>query len=178
MFVQSGRTSNFFGVRPFFQRVFIAALVLLAIILVWYARGLVLVLEPEGGLERQIMATSAGDEWYLKYKHSVQLTPVWEYFRVNGANDLTMTHTIYSSLGVGLPYAPSEGKLKVSKEGRFDLEMNRPFRSVKLRTAVQAQHKMVHHGHVYDLCQLYGQGTLVEVKAVYRYQLWLEKLGA
>jgi hypothetical protein len=178
MVVQSGRTSNFFGVRPFFKKVFIAALVLLAFFLVWYARNLVLVLEPEGGLERQSMTTRPGDEWYLTYTHSVQRTPVWEYFRVNGANDQTMTHTVYSSLGVGLPYAPSEGKYHWSKEGRFDLEMNRPFKSVKLRTAVQAMHKFVHHGQVYDLCGLYGQGTLVEVKVEPRYQLWLEELGA
>ena len=178
MFVQSGRISNFFGVRPFFKRVFIAALVLLAIFLVWYAWNLVLVLEPEGGLEIKSMATHPGDEWYLTYTHSVQLTPVWEYFRVNGANDLTMTHTVYSSLGVGLPYAPSEGKYQMSKEGRFDLEMNRPFPSVKLRTAVQAQHKLVHQGQVYDLCHLYGQGTLVEVKVEPRYRLWLDELGA
>jgi hypothetical protein len=58
----------------------------------------------------------------------------------------------------------------LSKEGRFDLEMNRPFKSVKLRTAVQAMHKFVHHGQVYDLCGLYGQGTLVEVKVEPRYE--------
>jgi hypothetical protein len=178
MSVQSGRTSNFFGVRPFFKRVFIAAFILLAIFVVWYSQSLVLVLEPEGGLEKKIMATRAGDEWYLNYTHSVQRTPVWEYFRVNGADDLTMTHTVYSSLGVGLPYAPSEGKYQLSKEGRFDLEMNRPFKSVKLRTAVQAMHKLVHQGQVYDLCGLYGQGTLVEVKVIPRYKLWLEELGA
>ena len=66
----------------------------------------------------------------------------------------------------------------MSKEGRFDLEMNRPFSSVKLRTAVQAQHKLVHHEQVYDLCRLYGQGTLVEVKVEPRYRLWLDELGA
>jgi hypothetical protein len=175
---QTGRTSNLFGVRPSLRKFFIAGLFLLAVIIVWYSRQLVVVLLPEGNLPIQAFKTYPGDEWYLTYTHSVQRTPVWEYFRVNGINDLTMTHTVYSSLGVGLPYAPYEGQLQMTKDGRFDLKMNRPYKSVKLRTAVQAMHKLVHGDRTYDLCALYGQGTLVEVKVERRFELWLTMLDA
>ena len=38
---------------------------------------------------------------------------------------------------------------------------------------MQAMPKIIHRDEIYDLCALYGQGTLVEVKAVKRYQYWL-----
>ena len=90
---------------------------------------------------------------------------------------MTMTHTTYESLGVGLPYDPSEGKFtSLKKDGKFDLEMNRPYRSLQFRTAVQAMPKIIHKDTTFDLCALYGQGTLVEVKVIKRYQLWLMTL--
>ncbi len=178
MIISGGRASKIFGVRPFSLKIIIGICVLLLMVFLWYADQLVVVLEPEGNRTPQVFAVHKDEEWYLLYTHSVQRTPVWEYFRVNGANDLTMTHTVYSSLGVGLPYAPSEGKyVYLAKEGRFDLTMNRPYKTVKLRTAVQAMHKVVHDQKVYDLCKLYGQGTLVEIKALRRYEFWLENLG-
>lgn len=112
-------------------------------------------------------------EWSYHYKHSVQQTPVDEFFRVNGVDDMTMTHTTYESLGVGLPYDPAEGTFKsLKKDGKFDLEMNRPYKSLMFRTAVQAMPKIIHKDKTYDLCLLYGQGTLVEVKVIKRYQYW------
>ena len=122
-------------------------------------------------------AVEKGGEWSYHYKHSVQQTPVDEYFRVNGVDDMTMTHTTYESLGVGLPYDPSEGTFtSLKKDGKFDLEMNRPYKYLKFRTAVQAMPKIIHKDVTYDLCPLYGQGTLVEVKVMKRYQYWLMSL--
>lgn len=102
-----------------------------------------------------------------------QLTTVEEFFRVDGADDMVMTHTRYQSLGVGLPYSPAEGILTNTPDGKFILKMDRPYKTVKLRTAVQAKPRIIHKNKVYDLCDLYGQGTLVEIKAEKRYQYWL-----
>ena len=60
------------------------------------------------------------------------------FLRVDGADDLVMTHTRYQSLGVGLPYSPAEGILTNTPDGKFILKMDRPYKTVKLRTAVQA----------------------------------------
>lgn len=173
------RTPASTGVRSFFKGPSFVVLLLavLALAICWYGNRLLVVLLPENDRAVSSFPVSEGEEWHYHYKHSVQQTPVDEYFRVNGVNDMTMTHTTYESLGVGLPYDPAEGKFtSLKKDGKFDLEMNRPYTSIKFRTAVQAMPMIIHNHGTYDLCSLYGQGTLVEVKALKRYQYWLMKI--
>lgn len=176
--VNEDRTSKPGGVRSFFKNKKSLLIILIIFFLssiCWYGKQLVVVIEPENNLPVQVFSSYKGDEWNIYFTHSVQKTPVEEFFRINGVDDMTMTHTRYQSYGVGLPYLPSEGKFtSLKKEGRFDVEMNRPFKSVKLRTAVQAMHKIIHGEKVFDLCALYGQGTLVEVKVMRRYLYWWE----
>ena len=169
------RTPASTGARSFFKHpLFVLLLLLVAAAVCWYGNQLLVVLLPENNLPLCYFPVKEGEEWSYHYKHSVQQTPVDEFFRVNGADDMTMTHTTYESLGVGLPYDPSEGKFtSLKKDGRFDLEMNRPYKFIKFRTAVQAMPKIVHKDETYDLCSLYGQGTLVEVFVIKRYQYWL-----
>ena len=169
------RTPASTGARSFFKHPSFVLLLLIVLAAVgWYGNQLLVVLLPEGNLPVQYFAVDKGGEWRYHYKHSVQQTPVDEYFRVNGVDDMTMTHTIYESLGVGLPYDPSEGKFtSLKKDGKFDLEMNRPYKALKFRTAVQARPKIIHKDITYDLCLLYGQGTLVEIKVMKRYQHWM-----
>lgn len=57
---------------------------------------------------------------------------------------MVMTHTRYQSLGVGLPYSPAEGILTNTPDGKFILKMDRPYKTVKLRTAVQAKPRIIH----------------------------------
>ena len=140
---------------------------------VWYATRLVISLNPEGDRQPVTFNTSVGDVWNIRFTHSVEKTPVEEFFTVNGAGDLVMTHTRFESFGWGFPYSPADGKITPTDDGRFDLVMNRPYKTVKMRVAVQAKPCIIHNSTVYDLCDLFGQGTLVEVKAEYRYQYWL-----
>ena len=98
-----------------------------------------------------------------------------DYFRINGANNMSMTHTRFSSLGWGYPYSAADGKLTQTADGKFDMEMNRPYKEVALRISEQAMPHIVHGGDSYDLIALYGQGTAVTVKVMYRYQYWLER---
>ena len=172
------RTPASTGVRSFFTRPsFVLLLLMILAAICWYGDQLVVVLIPENERPISYFAVAKGEEWSYHYKHSVQQTPVDEFFRVNGVNDMTMTHTTYESLGVGLPYDPAEGTFRsLKKDGKFDLEMNRPYTAIKFRTAVQAMPKIIHDNEIFDLCPLYGQGTLVEVRVVKRYQYWLMKL--
>ena len=172
------RTPASTGARSFFKHPsFLLLLLIIIAVAGWYGNRLLVILLPENNLPVSYFSVEKGEEWSYHYKHSVQQTPVVEYFRVNGADDMTMTHTTYESLGVGLPYDPAEGKFtSLKKDGKFDLEMNRPYKSLKFRTAVQAMPKIIHKDITYDLCPLYGQGTLVEVKVVKRYQYWLMSL--
>ncbi len=165
------------GSRSFFQSktYFVTFCLLLVGTLLWYSTNIVISLNPEG--ERQAIAfdSNIGDSWYISFTHSVEKTPWEEFFTVNGVNDLTMTHTRFESLGWGYPYSPNDGKFRQTADGKFELEMNRPYKSVDLRPAEQAMPCIVHHKDVYDLCALFGHGTLVRVKSEYRWQYWLRK---
>lgn len=166
----SDRTPNP-GVRPFLFKCVALLVILVGGFLLWYGNQLIVALIPEGGKKP---ITFPADEWRYHYTHSVQLTPVDEYFKVNGVDDMTMTHTVFQSLGVGLPYAPYEGQFHaMKKEGKFDLQMNRPYKVVRFRPAIQAKPYIAYKDTIYDLCDLYGSGTLVEVRAMKRYQFWL-----
>lgn len=170
------RKPAFAGGRSFFpvkNLVIIISVVLM--LLGWYSTRLVVAIIPEGASGAVTFATSAGDEWYISLTHSVEKTAWNDYFRVNGVNNMTMTHTRFSSLGWGYPYSAADGKLTQTADGKFDMEMNRPYKEVALRISEQAMPHIVHGGDSYDLIALYGQGTAVTVKAMYRYQYWLER---
>ena len=141
----------------------------------WYSTAIVVCLNREG--ERQPIAfdSKVGDVWNIRFTHSVEKTPWEEFFTVNGVNDLTMTHTRFESLGWGYPYSPSDGTFSQTGDGKFQLVMNRPYKQVDLRIAEQAMPCIVHYNTVYDLCALFGHGSLVQVKAEYRWQYWQRK---
>ena len=143
----------------------------------WYATAIVVSLNPEGDREPIAFDSKVGDVWNIRFTHSVEKTPWEEFFTVNGVNDLTMTHTRFESLGWGYPYSPSDGLFRRTDDNRFELVMNRPYKQVDLRVAEQAMPCIVHYNTVYDLCALFGHGSLVQVKAEYRWQYWLRKYG-
>jgi hypothetical protein len=143
----------------------------------WYATAIVVSLNPEGEREPIAFTSKVGDVWNIRFTHSVEKTPWEEFFTVNGVNDLTMTHTRFESLGWGYPYSPNDGLFRRTDDNRFELVMNRPYKQVDLRVAEQAMPCIVHYNTVFDLCALFGHGSLVQVKAEYRWQYWLRKYG-
>ncbi|MBQ7882967.1 MAG: DUF1850 domain-containing protein [Phascolarctobacterium sp.] len=167
------------GSRSFFQiNLYLSFLILFAVAtLFWYATAIVVSLNPEGEREPIAFDSKVGDVWNIRFTHSVEKTPWEEFFTVNGVNDLTMTHTRFESLGWGYPYSPSDGKFRQTGDNRFELVMNRPYKQVDLRVAEQAMPCIVHYNDVYDLCALFDHGTLVQVKAEYRWQFWQRKYG-
>ena len=161
------------GNRSFFPIRYFVIFVSVLLIFFWYATRLVLTVVPEGNTGAITFATHQGDEWYISFTHSVEKTEWDEYFRVNGVDDMTMTHTRFESLGWGYPYSPADGKFTRTPDGKFDLEMNRPYKEVALRISKQAMQHIVHGGEDYNLIPLYGQGTAIKIRTMYRYQYWL-----
>lgn len=76
-----------------------------------------------------------GDTFKTLYIHSLELTPVWEYFRISDQYNILLTDTIYQSSGAGLPI-PEYGKDQFLQEGdRFHImNINRRLPSIFLRT--------------------------------------------
>ncbi|NCD07965.1 MAG: DUF1850 domain-containing protein [Negativicutes bacterium] len=169
------RTPESAGFRSFlkYKTILLISFLLLSCLLWFYANQLVVSVIPDGGQKRINFATKIGDKWYIEFTHSVQKTPVQEYFIVRGVDDLLMRETRYQSLGVGLPFLPSDGKFQTTKDGYFILEMNREFKTVKLRTGLEACPKIYHSGILFPLYKLYEPGTLLEIKVEKRYKSWL-----
>ena len=163
------------GSRSFFpMRIFLIIVTVLMLLLVWYGKQMVVAVIPEGNRSSFTFATSRGDTWNISLTHSVEKTTWEEFFRVNDVHDMTMTHTRFESLGWGYPYSASDGRFSRTEDGKFNLEMNRPYQDVVLRISEQAMQHLIHHQEDYDLVAMYGQGTAVNIKAQYRYEYWYE----
>lgn len=166
------------GSRSFFPaESFVIFVILLsaAAAFFWHAARLVAVVQPENA-EPFAFSTRAGDEFRISLTHSVEKTSWDDYFLVRGADDLLLAHTRFSSLGWGYPYAASEGRLALAPDGRFDLEMNRPYTELALRVSDIAGQRLIHGEDVYDLVKLYGQGTAVTIRVVHRYEYWRSRI--
>jgi len=64
----------------------------------------------------------SGDEFILKYTHSVALTPVWEIFIIDKDYQIVLIETDFLDHGAGLPYATFENEIFVEEEGRFKIK--------------------------------------------------------
>ncbi|MBA7590594.1 hypothetical protein ES708_32721 [subsurface metagenome] len=63
-----------------------------------------------------------GDEFILKYTHSVTLTPVWEIFIIDKNYQIVLIETDFLDHGAGLPYTTFNEEIFVEEEGRFKIK--------------------------------------------------------
>jgi hypothetical protein len=63
-----------------------------------------------------------GDEFTLKYTHSVALTPVWEIFVITKDYQIVLIETDFLDHGAGLPYTTFKNEIFVEEEGRFKIK--------------------------------------------------------
>lgn len=171
MCILKDRISTFAGFRSFLPGFTVIAIML--VVFGWYATRMIVSFNPEDNKPKHYFVTAPGDVWNIRFTHSVEKTPIEEFFTVDGIDDLVMTHTRFETFGWGIPYSAAPGEMRLTDDGKFDLLMNRLYKTVKLRVAIQARPCVIHHGDIYDLCEMYGQGTAVEIKVQYRYQYWL-----
>ncbi|HIU64526.1 MAG TPA: DUF1850 domain-containing protein [Candidatus Avacidaminococcus intestinavium] len=156
-----------------YKTMLIGVLIFLVGAFVYYANQLVLIIYPENNQQQVVLKVNKGESFYLEFINSVEKTPIQEYFIVRGTNDLLLQQARYKSLGVGLPFLASDGKLHLSGDGRFVLEMDRTFKSIRLRTGIEACPRIFYAGTGVPLYDLYSPGTLVEIKVDKRYKSWI-----
>ena len=176
MLNEKDREPDLIGNRSFLRYLhYLAGIFFTAVVLGWYSSQMIISIIPEGMRQPVTFDTYPGDKWLISFTHSVEKTPVEEYFTVNGVDDLTMTHTRFESFGWGFPYSINDGRLK--KEGnKFILTMNRPYQEVNLRIASQAMPCIIHNDKKYNLIKMFGQGTALKIKVQRRYDYWLDRL--
>jgi len=112
-----------------------------------------------------------GEEFSIRFIHSVQKTPVVENLVINEArNGFVLLSTKYQSFGVGLPFLESEGSFR--QEGDYFIfeDMNRRFSRLSLRTGVGTELTVTLAGREYRLYEQLAPGSRVDLFIAPYYQ--------
>jgi len=97
---------------------------LLLLALIFLAAGIypVHVLQIEAPRQEKVFFAGflrPGDRFSLMYRHSVELIPVWDRFRIDGEYRLVLDETVFSSSNTGLPSVLSDGEKFARDEKTF-----------------------------------------------------------
>lgn len=117
-----------------------------------------------GGQRVAAVQAAPGTPFVIRFIHSVQKTPVWEYLAVDEDGQHFVLHaTKYQSFGVGLPFLEGEGQFR--QEGDYYImdDMERHFPQLTLRTGIGTQLTLFLGGREYRLFEAYPPGTPVEL---------------
>lgn len=101
----------------------------------------------------------------LSYIHSVQKTPVYEFFEIDEQNRLILVETSFSSLGVGLPYTEENGSFE-SRNGKFQLTgLSREFTTIPLRVSPIPKHSITVGNDTFSLLSFAAPDDLIKITA-------------
>ena len=136
----------------------------IVVFLCWYFMRLCLFVDTAEGHLAVIPINDAYEfSFRTRFIHSVQKTPVEEFFRVDAdTREIILTSTRYQSFGVGLPFLMSDGSF--SRDGDFLVmsDMNRRMPELDLRPGVSTQLPL-YVGEEFPLYELVPLGSLVRV---------------
>ena len=107
----------------------------------------------------------------LGYTHSVMKTEAEEIFVTDDNEKIKLIRTEYKSYGVGLPFLPEEGKMKV-ENGKFILDMEREFKNISMVISPIGKHYLKIDGKKYMLSEILGDKPakiLLTIKKDYRF---------
>ncbi|KXS45617.1 MULTISPECIES: DUF1850 domain-containing protein [unclassified Candidatus Frackibacter] len=98
----------------------------------------------------------------IKYLHSVERTPVWEYFAVKD-DKLYLTGTKYESYGAGLPFLKQH--TYVIEDDKFEIKnIDKELNLIPLRVSDYALHRFIINKQEYKLYQMTEPQNLVIIK--------------
>ncbi len=148
-------------------RLMVALAVVVVIVLVMALtrpRAMVLQAVAGGGRVLYERHVAPGDEFEIRYTHSVARTVVLEKFRVRPDRKIAVFETVYQDFGAGLPSELDEGaQVEVGPDGVRITGMKRVMRSIPLRVGGIARHQMVCGSDVVDLVSLVESGERVDI---------------
>lgn len=104
------------------------------------------------------------NEFTLFFIHSVQKTPVYEFFKIQNDNTLSLVKTEFSSFGIGLPYTDEGGEFKI-KNDRFELKFKREFEKIPIRISPIPEHAIIIDEKKYPLLDFANPENLIEIYA-------------
>ena len=111
--------------------------------------------------ERQV---APGDEFEIRFTHSVARSLVVEKFRVTPDRQMLLYETVYQDFGAGLPSELDEGaEVEVGPDGVRITGMRRVMSSIPLRVGSIARHQIAFGSDVVDLISLVESGERVDI---------------
>ena len=138
---------------------------------IWYITRPVLLIESKEGIIFSMRA-EAGIKFSTRFIHSVQKTPVEEYFTVNGnCNGFILESTRYRSFGVGLPFLESDGTFHREGDDFIMDDLNRQINTLDLRTGVGTELSITINGQTLPLYGMMPVGSLVRISIIPHYKL-------
>ena len=152
---------------------FLFPLVLLSMLL-WFATRPCIAVYVENDLLVSCPA-DAGTEFSTRFIHSVQKTPVDEYFSVNAArNGFILQKTRYQSFGVGLPFLETDGVFRREGDTFIMDNMDRRMKEIQFRPGVSTELTLFFAGEKIPLYERMPLGSLVTITIVPRWRLWTD----
>ena len=145
--------------------------VLLFVFIAYYATRPMIVIEGEG---KVLFATRADSdkEFSTRFIHSVQKTPVEEFFVINeDCSGFILKSTRYQSFGVGLPFLESDGNFRREGDNFIMDNLNRQIKTLELRPGVGTELTITIDNQKLPLYQIVPLGSLIRVLIIPSYKL-------
>jgi len=144
------------------------ALVVVAVTMLMMAlvrpHAMVLRVVAGGGRVLYERQAAPGDEFEIRFTHSVARSLVVEKFRVTPDRQMLVYETVYQDFGAGLPSELDEGaQVEVGPDGVRITGMERVMSSIPLRVGSIARHQIAFGSDVIDLISLVEPGERVDI---------------
>ncbi len=97
-----------------------------------------------------------------KISHSVQLTPVLEFFKIDENYNMLLTKTIVKDLGWGMPSTP-EGDFSYQNGEMVIKNINKKIKSFIFRVSYISKPELILRGRTYDLRFLVDDSDALEI---------------
>ena len=119
-----------------------------------------------------VRAVRPGDEFLLGYIHSVELSPVWDYFRIDESYRIVLYETTFQSLNTGLPSTIAGDERLIREGDHFRISgMNRSLPFIELQVQERTDNTLIVGGvESFKLHTLIGD-TLLKI-SVKKILLW------
>lgn len=99
-----------------------------------------------------------------KINHSVQLTPVFEFFEIDKNYNILLTKTIIKDLGWGMPSNP-EGDFSYQNGEMVIENINKKIPTLIFRVSYITKPELILRGRIYDLRFLVNDSNALEIKS-------------
>jgi len=134
-----------------------------------------------GGSGRALFAkrVAPGDTFSLSFVHSVEKSPVIDYFRIDGEYRIILYQTEFRSLNTGLPAVVSAGEVFERTDGGFRLSgLARVLPEIHLQVSAAYGGTLAMKGEEVSLPALAGDGPLrISIRKMFAWELASRALG-